>query len=68
MAPQPVTLEGYDPVTIQPWLERVMVSMSLFALLITGLRVRSRLLNRQEFGWDDWLAIFNMVPTLSTTS
>lgn len=45
----------------RPWLERVLVSMTLFALLATVLRITSRRLNQQYFWWDDWLALINMV-------
>lgn len=55
------TLKGYDPVTVQPWLERVMVAMTLFALCTTCLRIYSRRLNHQNLWWDDYLAIFSMV-------
>lgn len=57
------TLEGYDPVTIQPWLERVIVAMTIFALCTTCLRIYSRRLNHQDLWWDDYLAIFSMVCT-----
>lgn len=60
-----VTLKGYDRVTVQPWLERVLVAMALFGLGTTCLRVYSRHLNRQSLWWDDCLAIFGMarIPT-----
>lgn len=47
--------------SLQPWLERMIVSMALLALLATSLRIISRRLNRQALWWDDWLAIWSMV-------
>lgn len=47
--------------SLRPWLQRVLVSMTVFALLATALRIHSRRLNRQRLGWDDWLAVISMV-------
>lgn len=49
------------PESLQPWLERVIVSMTLLALLAVFLRLYSRRLNQVPLWYDDWLAIGNMV-------
>lgn len=49
------------PDSWQPWLEHVLVAMTLLAMLATSLRIISRRLNRQALWWDDWLAVWNMV-------
>lgn len=56
--------DPHDQGSLRPWLTRVLVSMTLLAMLATGLRIWSRRLNQQSLWWDDWLAIFNMVRNL----
>lgn len=56
-----ITLPGYDPVTIQPWLCRVIIAMTLLALFATGLRILSRHIKKQGLWWDDWMIIFSQV-------
>lgn len=49
------------PESLQPWLEQVLVFMTLMSLLAVLLRVYSRRLNQVPFWVDDWLAIGNLV-------
>lgn len=55
------TLQRKEVGTLQPWLEKILVGMSAFALLATCLRICSRRLNKQRLWWDDWLAVLSMV-------
>lgn len=52
------------PDSLRPWLARVLVSMTLLAMLVTALRIWSRRLNQQSLWWDDRLAMFNLVRIL----
>lgn len=49
------------PDSLQPWLERVIVFMTLLSLVAVLLRIYSRRLNQVPLWIDDWLAIGNLV-------
>lgn len=49
------------PESLQPWLEQLIVFMTLLSLAAVLLRVYSRRLNHMPFWVDDWLAIGNLV-------
>lgn len=49
------------PESLQPWLEQIIVFMTLLSLAAVLLRVYSRRLNQMPFWIDDWLAIGNLV-------
>ncbi|KAF4120644.1 hypothetical protein GMORB2_2647 [Geosmithia morbida] len=57
-------LSGFDPVSIQPWTVKVVVVMTVLALVFVGLRLLSRYLKKQALWWDDYMIIFSMLWNL----
>lgn len=62
------SLPGYDADNLQSWTVAVVVSMTLLALFVVGLRVVSRRLNHQPLWWDDKMILFSMVRFFFSTS
>lgn len=52
------------PESLRPWLEKVIVFMTLLSVAAVLLRIYSRRLNQVPLWIDDWLAISNLVSFL----